>query len=161
MENGMNKNNVNKSHTDKSLKIWIILVILAVTAVAILAAIWAATVIYQYQPVFPFRPLQPPGYIPGDIELFYIARTVISSVNITLLVVLIATYASIYIKTRSEFTIGLLIFAIVFLLKDLSSHPFVIGAFGFRLYGLGPFALLPDLFEFMALTVLLYLSVKY
>jgi hypothetical protein len=29
------------------------------------------------------------------------------------------------------------------------------------LYGLGPFALLPDLFEFVALTVLLYLSVKY
>jgi predicted membrane protein len=105
--------------------------------------------------------LQPPEYIPGDIELFYIARTVLSAVNITLLVVLIVTYASIYIKTRSEFTIGLLIFATVFLMKDLASNPFVIGAFGFRLYGLGPFALLPDLFEFVALTVLLYLSVKY
>jgi hypothetical protein len=54
-----------------------------------------------------------------------------------------------------------LIFAIVFLMKDIASNPFVIGAFGFRLYGLGPFALLPDLFEFVALTVLLYLSVKY
>jgi hypothetical protein len=149
---------------DKSLRIWIILVILAVIAVAILAAIWAATVIYQYQVYqqgFPFRPLQPSGSIPGDIELFYIVRTAISAVNITLLVVLIVTYASIYIKTRSEFTIGLLIFAIVFLMKDIASNPFVIGAFGFRLYGLGPFALLPDLFEFMALTVLLYLSVKY
>jgi predicted membrane protein len=103
----------------------------------------------------------PPRYIPGDIELFYIVRTVLSAVNITLLVVLIVTYASIYIKTRSEFTIGLLIFAIVFLMKDLAANPFVIGAFGFRLYGLGPFALLPDLFEFVALTVLLYLSVKY
>jgi hypothetical protein len=37
----------------------------------------------------------------------------------------------------------------------------VIGAFGFGLFGLGPFALLPDLFEFVALSVLLYLSVKY
>jgi hypothetical protein len=149
---------------NRNLKIWLILVILAVIAVAILAAIWAAMVIYQsqvYQQVFPFRPLQPPGYISGDIELFYIVRTVLSAVNLTLLVVLIVTYASIYIKTRSEFTIGLLIFAIVFLMKDLTSNPFVIGAFGFRLYGLGPFALLPDLFEFVALTVLLYLSVKY
>jgi hypothetical protein len=153
-----------ENHMNRNLKTWLILVILAVIAVAILAAIWAATVIYQsqvYQPSFPFRPLQPPGYIPGDIELFYIARTVISAINITLLVVLIVTYASIYIKTRSEFTIGLLIFAIIFLMKDLTSNPFVIGAFGFRLYGLGPFALLPDLFEFVALTVLLYLSVKY
>jgi len=154
MENRMNRN----------LKTWLILVILAVIAVAILAAIWAATVIYQsevYEPHFPFRPLQPPGYIPGDIELFYIVRTVLSAINITLLVVLVVTYVSIYIKTRSQFTIGLLIFAIVFLMKDVASNPFVIGAFGFRLYGLGPFALLPDLFEFVALTVLLYLSVKY
>jgi hypothetical protein len=149
---------------NRNLKTWLILVILAVIAVAILAAIWAATVIYQsevYEPHFPFRPLQPPGYIPGDIELFYIVRTVLSAINITLLVVLVVTYVSIYIKTRSQFTIGLLIFAIVFLMKDVASNPFVIGAFGFRLYGLGPFALLPDLFEFVALTVLLYLSVKY
>jgi hypothetical protein len=153
-----------ENHMNRNLKTWLILVILAVIAVAILAAIWAAMVIYQsqvYQQVFPFRPLQPPGYIPGDIELFYIARTVLSAVNITLLVVLIVTYVSIYIKTRSQFTIGLLIFATVFLMKDIASNPFVIGAFGFRLYGLGPFALLPDLFEFVALTVLLYLSVKY
>jgi hypothetical protein len=153
-----------ENHMNRNMKIWVIAVILAVVAVAILAAIWAITVIYRYefyQPGFPFRPLQPPGEIPGDIEFFYIARTMISAVNITLLVVLIVTYASIYVKTRSEFTIGLLIFAIVFLMKDIASNPFVIGAFGFRLFGLGPFALLPDLFEFAALSVLLYLSVKY
>jgi len=151
-------------HMDRNLRIWLLLVILAVIAVAILAAVWAATVIYEsqvHQPGFPFRTLQPPGYIPGDIELFYIMRAVLSAVNITLLVVLTVTYASIYVKTRSEFTIGLLIFAIVFLMKDIASNPFVTGAFGFRLYGLGPFALLPDLFEFLALTVLLYLCVKY
>jgi hypothetical protein len=151
-----------ENHMNRNMKTWLIIVIIAVIAVAILAAIWAATVIYQYQvfqPGFPFRNL--PGSIPGDIELFYIVRTVLSAVNITLLVVLIVTYGSIYVKTRSEFTIGLLIFAIVFLMKDIASNPFVIGAFGFRLYGLGPFALLPDLFEFAALSVLLYLSVKY
>lgn len=153
-----------ENHMNRNLKTWLIIVVLAVIAVAILAAIWAANAIYQsqiYQPGFPFRHLEPPEYIPGDIELFYIVRTVTSAVNITLLVVLIVTYASIYTKTRSEFTIGLLIFAIVFLMKDLASNPFVIGAFGFRLYGLGPFALLPDLFELAALTILLYLSVKY
>jgi hypothetical protein len=35
------------------------------------------------------------------------------------------------------------------------------GIFGFIAFGLGPFALLPELFEFLALIVLLYLSVKY
>jgi hypothetical protein len=153
-----------KNDMDRNLRNWLILVILAVIAVAVLAAIWAETAIYEFQarqPGFPFNPVPPPGSIAGDIELFYIARTVLSAVNITLLVVLIVTYASIYFKTRSEFTIGLLIFAAVFLMKDLTANPFVIGAFGFRLYGLGPFALLPELFEFVALTVLLYLSVKY
>jgi hypothetical protein len=143
----------------KNMKIWLVLVILAVIAVAILAAIWAATTVYA--PRFSSRRLPPSEFIPGDIELFYIARTVVSTINIALLVFLIATYVSIYMKTRSEFTIGLLIFAIVFLMKDLTASPFVIGAFGFGLFGLGPFALLPDLFEFVALSVLLYLSVKY
>ena len=153
-----------KNNMDRNVRNWLILVILAVIAVAVLAAIWAETAIYEFQarqPGFPFNPVPPPGSIAGDIELFYIARTVLSAVNITLLVVLIVTYVSIYFKTRSEFTIGLLIFAAVFLMKDLTANPFVIGAFGFRLYGLGPFALLPELFEFVALTVLLYLSVKY
>jgi hypothetical protein len=144
---------------NKNLKIWVVLVILAVIAVAILAAIWAATTVYA--PRFSSRRFPSSGFIPGDIELFYIARTVVSTINIALLVFLIATYVSIYMKTRSEFTIGLLIFAIVFLMKDLTASPFVIGAFGFGLFGLGPFALLPDLFEFVALSVLLYLSVKY
>jgi hypothetical protein len=144
---------------NKNMKIWLVLVILAVIAVAILAAIWAATTVYA--PRFSSRRLPPSEFIPGDIELFYIARTVVSTINIALLVFLIATYVSIYMKTRSEFTIGLLIFAVVFLMKDLTASPFVIGAFGFGLFGLGPFALLPDLFEFVALSVLLYLSVKY
>jgi len=37
----------------------------------------------------------------------------------------------------------------------------VIRVFGFWPLGLGPFAMLPDLFTLGALAVLLYLSVKY
>ncbi|HEX7482470.1 MAG TPA: hypothetical protein VF350_03275, partial [Candidatus Bathyarchaeia archaeon] len=59
------------------------------------------------------------------------------------------------------FTVGLIIFALAFLLKDIASHPFVVGLFNFRAYGLGPFAFLPGLFELTALSVLLYLSVRY
>jgi hypothetical protein len=146
---------------DKRLGIWL-LIIIGLVAVGILAAIWAVFTLNNISSApFPFRPIPQPEFNPADLEFYYIARTVVSTINIALLVFLIATYATIYSKTKSQFTIGLLIFATVFLLKDLTASPFVTGAFGFRPSGLGPFALLPDLFEFAALSVLLYLSVKY
>jgi hypothetical protein len=138
------------------------LVVTILVAAAVLAALWAFQI---YEPVT-FSPSQqrgppPGGFVAGDFEYFYAAFTVISTVNIVLLIVLVLTYADIYNKTRSPFTIGLILFAAVFLVKDLFSSPFVIGLFSFRAYGLGPFAFLPGILEFAALTVLLYLSVKY
>jgi len=137
----------------------------AVLAIAALAAFLAVYTINQPRtqgtPHFPFRPMPIQRINPADIELYYIARTVFSTINIALLIALITTYGSIYIKTRSHFTIGLLIFATFFLIKDVTWSPFIIGAFGFGIFGLGPFAFLPDLFEFAALSVLLYLTIKY
>jgi hypothetical protein len=150
-----------ENHMKRNLKIWLVLVLAAVLIVAVLAAFWAAYTLNQPAQDFPFRHRQVPFTNPADIELFYIARTVVSMINVALLVVLVVTYTSIYMKTRSGFTIGLLIFALAFLLKDLTSNPFVTGAFGFQLFGLGPFALLPDLLELGAISVLLYLSIKY
>ena len=139
------------------------LIISILVLVALFAAFWAASIIFsRQQPPFPYETRIPPqGIIPGDFEFFYIAQTIVSTINIALLIILIITYASIYSKTRSEFTIGLLIFAIAFLMKDLAANPLVIATFGYRVFGLGPFVLLPDLFEFTALSVLLYLSIKY
>jgi len=148
MSNQMNKNARN----------WSILVILIV--VAILAALWATTTIWF--PLYPFEPHErPPLEVFGDIELFYTIKTVVSTINVTLLIFLLLTYINIYRKTRSEFTVGLIIFSGVFLLNALASNPFVIWVFGFRPFGLGPFAMLPDLFTLAALGVLLYLSIKY
>jgi hypothetical protein len=145
------------NYMNKSMKIWLVFIILIVTA--LLAAFWAASTFYP--PQFPWRQWPHPEYIPGDIEFFYIAKTVVSTINLTLLIFLLLTYIDMYRKTRSEFTIGLMIFSMIFLLNAFTSNPLVMWAFGFRAFGLGPFALLPDLFEFVALTVLLYLSVKY
>ncbi|MEM2099423.1 MAG: hypothetical protein QXU99_06780 [Candidatus Bathyarchaeia archaeon] len=139
---------------NKNLKVWIVILITLI-AVALLAGLWAALTFYN--PQSPWMPIPRPGIIMGDIEFFYIAKTVVSTLNIALLSFLILTYADIYRKTRSQFTIGLLIFSIVFLMKDFAANPMVIRAAGFHLFGLGPFALLPDLLEFVALTVLLYL----
>ncbi len=143
---------------NKSARNWLIIVTIMV--VALLAALWAATTVWF--PRFPWGPRErPPLDIVGDIELFYTLKTVFSTVNVTLLIFLLLTYFSIYRKTRSEFTIGLVIFSAVFLLNVVASNPLVIRTFGFLPFGLGPFAMLPDIFTCMALAVLLYLSIKY
>ena len=150
-----------KHHMNKNVRIWLVLATLIV--VAILAALWATST-FWYPPSLwePWeRHLPPPHEIPEDIEFFYMAETVVSTINVTLSIFLLLIYVSIYRKTRSEFTIGLIIFSMVFLLNALASNPLVIWAFGFRAFGLGPFALLPDLFTLGALAVLLYLSIKY
>ena len=42
-----------------------------------------------------------------------------------------------------------------------TTNPLVHWIFGFRAVGLGPFAMLPDLFTCVALAILPYLTVKY
>ena len=143
-----------KSNTRISL---IPIVMIAVVVVGILTALWAASTFFS-----PFSHPQPPPFpIPGDIEFFYTAQTVVSTINVMLSIILLLIYASIYRKTKSEFTIGLIIFSAVFFLTALASDPLVVRAFGYRPIGLGPFALLPALFTFGALIALLYLSATY
>jgi hypothetical protein len=108
----------------------------------------------------PFAP-RPQANFAGDLELYYMFRTILSTVNIVLIAVLIFNYIGIYLKTRSEFTLGLMLFAAMLLIKDITLNPIIIGLGGFGLSGLGPFAFIPDLFEMTALLVLFYLSVKY
>ncbi len=128
-----------------------------------LAGVWAY---YNFEmaattPVGIFIPRPQAAFNPADLEFYYIARTVFSTINIGLLAILTATYALLYAKTRSQFTVGLLIFSVAFLIKELSSSPFVISVFRFGISGLGPFALIEPLFETAALSVLLYLSIEY
>jgi hypothetical protein len=147
-----------KHDMNKGMRTWLILATLIV--VTILAALWATFTFWLPPPLREHR-WPPPHDIVGDIEFFYTAKTVVSTINVTLLISLLVTYIDIYRKTRSEFTIGLIIFSAVLLMNALASNPLVIWIFGFRAFGLGPFALLPDLFTFGALAVLLYLSIKY
>jgi hypothetical protein len=146
-----------KKQMDNKVRIGLIFTILV--AVAILATF--LVLIEKAPPTFEPRGLPGTNFIPGDLEFFYAAYSILSAVNIALLIILTLIYLDIYVKTRSQFTIGLVIFALVFLVKDLTSSPLIISMFRFRAYGLGPFEFLPGLFEFFALSVLLYLSAKY
>jgi hypothetical protein len=147
-------------HMNKNSKIWLVITVTLI-AIALLAALWASHAFQFPMSDFPQRPLPLPEDVRGDFEFFYVAQTVISTVNVALLVFLLTTYIDIYRKTRSQFTLGLIIFSLVFLLKTLTANPLFMWVFGFKAFGLGPFALLPDLFELAALSVLLYLSAKY
>lgn len=139
---------------------WLLFILLPILVVAVmLVATWAASTFWYFQ--LAWRPRFHLYVIPGDVEFFYIAKTVVSTVNIALLIFLLIVYADIYRKTKSEFTVGLIIFSVILFLYALTSNPMMMWAFGFRPFGLGPFALLPDLFTFAALVVLLYLSIRY
>jgi hypothetical protein len=150
---------------NKYVKIWIIFAILLV--VTIFADYLAAqNTPFSGVSIFEPRPLpdridinQYYSYM-GDIELFYKVKTILSTINATLLVFLLATYVDMYRKLKSEFTIGLILFSLILLLYALSSNPLLQWLFGFRAFGLGPFAMLPDLFTTLALIVLLYLTMK-
>jgi hypothetical protein len=148
-----------KNHMNRNLRNWLILLTLIV--VAILATLWATSILWF--PRSPFGPRLPPPLenIIGDLELFYTVETIVSVINVTLSIFLLLMYINIYRKTRSEFTIGLIIFSTVLLLHAFVSIPLTHGVFGFYDFGLGPFAMLPDLFTCLALGVLLYLTFKY
>jgi hypothetical protein len=138
-------------------KIKIALIVSIITLAAVLAAVFALT----SPPPLPGPEQRRSEQVPGDLEYFYFAFAVISTVNIVLLVILLVNYISIYNKTKSPFTIGLIIFGGAFLIKDITANPLVMGLFRFQPFGLGPFIFLPSVFELVALSVLLYLSIKY
>jgi hypothetical protein len=141
------------------LKIGLIVTIIVLSAV--LAVVWVIAFSSSEFPVFREHRIPPGSFVPGDLQFFYDAYAIISTINIALLIILTLIYVNLYMKTHSTFTIGLVIFALAFLVKDLTSNPLVTSLLGFSAYGLGPFELLPGIFELFALSVLLYLSYKY
>jgi hypothetical protein len=102
-------------------------------------------------------PVEPPPWNTLFPYLIF-AKTILASVNSILLTILFVIYIGIYRTTRSQFSIGLLIFSIALLLYSLTSNPIIHRLAGFRVGGLGPFTMLPDLFTCIASAVLLYLS---
>ncbi len=94
----------------------------------------------------------------GDYEIYYTVKAVLSSVNAFLLISLTSIYWKAYRETGLEFSLGLVIFSFALLLYSLVSNPLLVSVAGFRGSGLGPFAMLPDLFTCIASFTLLYIS---
>lgn len=90
----------------------------------------------------------------------YMAGIVVVSINIMLLIGLLGIYIDTYSKTKSSFMLGLIFFIGVLLIQSLLSLPLVHALFGYTPYGLGPFGVIPYLFETMALVILMVLSME-
>lgn len=96
--------------------------------------------------------------MPGDLEIYYSLKAVLASVNAFLLVSISLIYLKVYNETGLEFSLGLVIFSLSLLFYALTSNPLLVRYAGFMGSGLGPFAMLPDLFTCIASITLLYLT---
>ena len=133
-------------------------VILTITVIAIIVAILGLVLanFMLLPPQTPPPPIPEPDRVLMDIYLK--AKTMISLVNAVLSVSLMAIYYGIYRQVKSKFTLGLIIMTLVLLMYALTSNPLIHVLFGFQAQGLGPFAMMPDIFTTFALGVLLYIS---
>jgi len=155
--------NSNMSEKKKSRPI-LTLVIISCIIVGTFAGLWAINFESRRVSLFELRKLEIEDKLPddfpifeGDYEFYYIAKTIISSINIVLVSGLLATYVTLYKQNKSDFVFGLILFALVLLLYGLVSNPIVMVIFGFKAFGLGPFAVLPDIFALISLSIMLYL----
>jgi len=81
--------------------------------------------------------------------------------NVILLLCLLFIYAKSYNQIKSKFALGLIAFIVLLVVQAFTSIPFVHYMWGFRrMHALGLFVILPDVFEFAALLILLYISRK-
>ncbi len=88
-------------------------------------------------------------------------KALITLGNLVLLLCLLFLYAKNYGQIKSQFAMGLIAFIVLLIMQALTSNPFVPGMWGFRrLPIMGFFAIVPDVFEFVALSILLYISLK-
>ena len=140
-----------KNDMNRYTKIGAMLVIVVLMA---LLSFWAAASI-------PPPPPGPPDQVSGEMQFYYTVNTIVSTINATLSIFLLAAYVELCKKTPSGFTLALIIVSTALLLNALAFNPYILWVFHFRGSGLGPFAVLPGLFTSITLVALLYLAFRY
>jgi hypothetical protein len=96
----------------------------------------------------------------AHFDEYIIIKSAVTLINIVISLILIAMYVRIYREVKSDFTLGLIVVMSSLLLYAVTSNPLVQYIFTYRGFGMGPFILIPDIFTTIALSVLLYLSLK-
>jgi hypothetical protein len=123
---------------------------------AILGYIFAIVTI----PIATVPSTPPPDVPPHIVATSIILKTMVSFINIALILLTLGIYIDIYRTIRAKFTLGLITMILLLLMYALTSNPLVHLGFGYQTIGLGPFAILPDIFTTVALLILFYLSLE-
>jgi hypothetical protein len=95
-----------------------------------------------------------------DSTIYRTLTAAVATVNLVIATGLLVLYIEVYRDVKSDFTVGLIMVTISFILYALFSNPLIHSVFGFRAFGLGPFAIIPNVFAMIAMSTLLYLSQK-
>lgn len=101
-----------------------------------------------------------PPVVMQDMLLMNI-KALVTLGNLILLLCLLFIYARSYEQIKSKFALGLIAFIVLLIMHAITSNPLFHYTCGYRrMYVLGWIGILPDVFEFVALSVLLYISLK-
>jgi hypothetical protein len=109
-----------------------------------------------------------PGYGPGGFNQFPHFNSdpqiqfhiVLTTVSIALLVALVVVYVRMYVETKANFSLGLVVVLFALLLQALLSYPLLIGFIGTVNLGPGLSSQFADVFTVCAYAVFLYLSLE-
>jgi len=135
-------------------KVWVpVVLVLAV----LLGLVLAETI---PSPVCPY-PYCPPEYffllsVHGALML----HVILATIEIVLLVSLVAVYIKVYADTRANFSLGLIIVLGALSVHSFLSYPLVVNDVWSVLYGSGLFFPYTDLLTIIAYSVFLYLSLE-
>lgn len=91
---------------------------------------------------------------------FFALKTIISFVNIGLIIPLLIAYLQLYRSIKSEFTLSLMIVVTALLLYAVTSNPLISVLLGLETDCLGPFQIIPDIFTTIALIFLVRLTLQ-
>jgi tellurite resistance protein TehA-like permease len=140
--------------------------IIVIILIMVIALVLASVVI----PIVAKMPQPEPGKNPGQQQNVpptqqptppsENVKTVISFINIALIIPLFIIYAGIYRKMKSSFTLGLM--AVIFALGmyAVTSNPLLVSLMGGRPEFIGLFQIIPDLCATAALIILIYISLE-
>ena len=86
-------------------------------------------------------------------------KAIITLGNLIFLFYLLFIYQKNYKEIKSRFSLGLIVFIILLIVQAFTSNPFVYHLWGFHhIEAFGLSIVMPDLFEFVALLILIYIS---
>jgi hypothetical protein len=137
-------------------KVWVpVILVIAV----LLGLVMAETI--------PSPPTCPYGYQCPPVYFFLLSvhqaltlHVILSTIEMVLLVSLIAVYVKVYMETRAIFSLGLVIVLAAMTVYSFLSYPLVVNNVASTVYGSGLFFPYKDLLVIIAYTVFLYLSLE-